>query len=214
MTIDSTLMQELMSLVDENALAKIQMILLLLSLVLALMQCYFGYRFLKFWIGVLGFFLGTAVGFAVSLRFFEVRTWYPWAIGLTAGALLSLLAYKLYLAGVFVFSGFTAASAVYAVTELPAVNSFLANLKGETLHNIIVIAVCLIAFIVVGILSVKYAKPFIIIVTSLSGALLASRTLVRLIPSMEEKPVWQLAAAAALGASGVLLQHLMNLGKK
>ena len=214
MTIDPNLAQELLSLVDENALAKIQMILLLVSLVLALMQCYFGYRFLRFWIGVLGFFLGAVIGIAVSLRFFEIRTWYPWAIGLAAGALLSFLAYKLYLAGVFIFSGFTAASAVYAVTELPRVSEFLESLKGETVHRIIVIVLCVLAFVLVGILSVRFAKPFIIIVTSLSGALLASRTLVQLIPSMEEHPTYQLIAAAALGVSGVLLQHLMNLGKK
>ena len=212
--LDPALAQDLLSLVDENTLAKIQMILLLISLVLALMQCYFGYRFLRFWIGVLGFFIGLALGVGISLRFFEFRTWYPWAIGLAGGALLSLIAYKLYLAGVFVFSGFTAASAVYAVTALHAVREFLESLRGETLHRIIVIAVCVIAFVLVGILSVKYAKPFIIVVTSLSGALLASRTLVQLIPSMEENPNFQLTAAAALGVSGVLLQHLMNLGKK
>lgn len=214
MTFDPAVLPQLLTLIDENVLAKIQMILLLISLVLSLMQCYFGYRFLKFWIAVLGFILGAVAGVAVSVGFFGIDTWYPWAIGLAAGALLSFLAYKLYLAGVFVFSGFTASSAVYAVTELPAVRTFLEGLNGETTQRIIVIALCVIAFVVTGILSVKFAKPFIIVVTSLSGCLLASRTLVQLIPSMETHPEYQMIAAAALGVSGILLQHLMNLGKK
>ena len=214
MTFDPAVLPQLLTLIDENVLAKVQMVLLLISLVLSLMQCYFGYRFLKFWIAVLGFILGAVAGVAVSVGFFGIDTWYPWAIGLAAGALLSFLAYKLYLAGVFVFSGFTASSAVYAVTELPAVRTFLEGLNGETTQRIIVIALCVIAFVVTGILSVKFAKPFIIVVTSLSGCLLASRTLVQLIPSMEMHPEYQMIAAAALGVSGILLQHLMILGKK
>ena len=211
---DLDLLQQLISLIDENALEKIHMILLLVSLVLALMQCYFGYRFLRFWIGVLGFLIGSALGFSVSLRFFEIRTWYPWAIGLAGGILLALLSYKLYLIGVFIFSGCIAAAAVYAVLELPAVSEWLAGLHGELLHKIIVAVLCAAALVLFGTLSVRFSKPIIIVVTSLSGALLASRTLLELMPSLAEKDSTQFLIAAALGVTGVLLQHLMNLGKK
>ena len=207
-------LSQLLSLTDEGMLEKLQMLLMLVSLVLALMQCYFGYRFLKFWISVLGFILGAALGITVSLRFFEMRTWYPWAIGLFTGLLFAFISFKLYLTGVFIFSGGIAAAAVYACLTLPGCKAFLAGFGGETIGNIITIALCIAALVLFGSLSVRYSKPIIITVTSLSGAMLASSTLVKLIPTLGEQTEYRFIAAAALGISGVLLQHLMNLGKR
>ncbi len=60
----------------------------------------------------------------------------------------------------------------------------------------------------------KYHKPIIIAITSVSGALLAVRTLSQLLPTLGAAVLYQAAAAAAFAISGIILQHLMNLGKK
>ena len=58
----------------------IQMGVLLFSLVLALLQCFFGFKFLKFWITLAGLILGAVVGGAIVAAFMPERPWYAYAI--------------------------------------------------------------------------------------------------------------------------------------
>ena len=205
--------EELLSLMGPETIEKIRMLLALASLVLALMECYFGYKFLRFWIGVAGMILGCVLGITVALRFFEYNTWYPWVIMFICGVIFALLSYSIYKVGVFIFCGLIAASAIYAVMQLPVIAGRLTGV-GDLAAQIITFAPCLIAFILFGILAVKYSKPIIIVITAVAGAMLAVRTLSGLLPNLAASSLYQLVATAAFGISGIVLQHLMNYGKK
>ena len=181
---------------------RIRPILLLASLVLALMQCYFGYKLLKFWITLAGFVTGFGLGLWAGFRFLPEKEWYLYLIALGAGILLGFLAFKLYLAGVFLFCGLLLAGAVLMVLEKFA------------LPDIVQIAAALAAFAVGGILGVKFEKPLIIVITAVSGAVSATRVLMRLVPLLTENEGYALLAGMAIGGSGILLQFLMNKDEK
>ena len=190
---------------------KAQLALTMVSLILALMQCYFGYRFLKFWISVVGFILGFAAGLAAAIHFLPDRPWYIWAIAAAAGILLAVLSYKVYLAGVFVFTGLLAAGAVGALMELPKIAGFFGAHFSADVIRIVTVVLAVIAFVAVGILGVKFSKPFIIVITSLTGAFFATRTLTGMVDLISKNELYQALALVLFAASGVLLQHLMNL---
>ena len=180
----------------------IQFGLLLVSLILALLQCYFGFRFIKFWITAAGVLIGAAAGAAVVYRFFAERPWYVYLIIAAAAFLVGFLSYKLYVIGVFLFCGIIAAAAVYAL------------LSGFSIDQTILYVSCGLAFLVAGALGVRFQKPLIILITAVSGAMTATRALSEIVPLLQENAGYRYILLGAFSLTGILMQFLMNRGGK
>ena len=178
-------------------LSGLETFLLTVSLIAGLFQCFFGYRFVKFWITLIGFILGFAAGLGVSSLFIESRV-IRYAVCVAAGMLIGFLSFKLYKAGVFIFIGLIGAlicaAALYS-SELP---------------YYIILPVCLIVFIVCGILAVKFQKPVIIVITSVSGAAVTSRALTSMVDELGSVSYYPLLVFLGFAAAGILLQFISN----
>lgn len=170
-------------------------VLLIVSVALALLQCFFGYRLLKVWVAVVGFALGFAVGFTVSALLIGGDAYIPAAIGIVVGILAALIAFKLYLAGVFLLCG---ASSFLVVQSLP--------FPYTEAWGIVLVVLGMIAFIVVGILAVKFARPCIILVTAISGASQAVDGLRAPVEQLAENAWMGWAAVAVLAVLGIVVQ--------
>lgn len=134
-------------------------LILTFSILFAVLQCFFGYKLLKLWIGLIGFLIGFALGFFLARALVNGEAYVPALVGIVVGLVFALLAFRIYLIGVFVYCGAIAASAVHA---LP--------LPGNDGWDVMGIVFCILAFLAVGYLSTKFSRPFIIAVTAATGA--------------------------------------------
>ncbi len=169
--------------------------LLVFSVLFAVLLCFLGYRLLKVWIMVMGFAVGFTAGFSVAALLTQGDINIPVIAGIVVGILLALLAFKLYLAGVFLLCGVSAFGAVQALS-LPA------SADGGVMPLVLGVA----AFVVVGILAVKLARPCIILVTAISGAVNAVHSLSASVELLSENELLLWAVVAVLAVLGVVVQ--------
>ena len=73
---------------------------------LALLQCLFGYKFMRTWTLLIGFLIGFLGAYNIALQFIPKPVLYPALIAFGAGVLIAALAYVVYPLGVFLFAGF------------------------------------------------------------------------------------------------------------
>lgn len=158
-----------------------------ISLIIGAVECFAGFKIMKAMMAVWGLFIGavigTAIGFAVGSTAVGV------IFALVFGAALAILSYKLYLAGIFVFTAFLTAVAVFIMFE----NIFVA----------IPIAIG------AGIAAVYFVKPTVIAITAISGAgiILSSAYLVMNL-GMRGSPVIMFILWFPIALSGIAVQYI------
>lgn len=174
-------------------------IFLVLSAAFYLIECFFGYKCIKALVAVVGFIVGFVLGFSISAGYFTDAAYIPALIGIAAGILLALIAFKLYLVGVFIFCGTVA---FQAVGRLP--------LNADGAQEMLKSVLCIAAFIIVGILAVKFSKWCIILITSITGSINAINLLRTPIPSLDSNTVLRIAVIALVAVCGIMVQRAMN----
>lgn len=162
-----------------------------------LLECYMGYRLIKGFSAVVGFILGFVIAFSIAAGMYTSDAYIPAIIGICAGIGLALVAFKLYLVGVFIYCGAVASS---AVLRLPL------SQTGST--GVLLIVLCIAAFVVVGILAVKFSRMCIIAVTSVTGAINAANLLREPLVLIDTNVVLRIAVIALIAVTGILVQRL------
>ena len=155
--------------------------------IFGILQCFLGYKILKFWIAVFGFLIFGILGGLVSVFiignlgvgiFFGLL----FAIG---GAFVSL---KIYNVGVFTLCGLMGFLLAYILTQS--------------------IALSISTSLVIGILSLFFVKPVIILSTSVSGGFAAGTSL--LIILKEDSALASILLSVAFSIVGVLVQLALH----
>ena len=83
-----------------RAAAAMTTLLAVCKVLLGLLNCFLGYKLLKVWVSLCGFFIGLTVGFLAVPRFTQESSAVGW-ISLGIGVVSGILAYEIYLVGVF-----------------------------------------------------------------------------------------------------------------
>jgi MFS family permease len=128
----------------------------LLSVVLGLVNCFFGYRLFRFMLGVFGFLLGAVAGFFIASSVTDGQV--LWLVlgaivgGLAGAALLSFL----YVVGVFLAGAWAGA--------------WLAGLAGTLTGLELPTWAVIIAAVAVGIVALILQRVLLILVTAFGGA--------------------------------------------
>ncbi len=185
-----------MSFINLFPFDNISQIFLVFSIAFYLVECYAGYKCIKAFVAIVGFLIGFAVGFLAMSKVYTQNAYIPAVIGLIAGVVLAIVAFKLYLFGVFILCG---ALAARAVLQLPFGD-------GGTWATLRVV-VCIAAFLIVGILAVKFAKLCIILVTSITGAVNAVTLLGTPVEALGANMVLRIAVTAFVAITGILVQR-------
>lgn len=180
-------------------ISRLEQIIVVLGIAYYLMQCFAGYKLIKISIAISSFLTGFMLGLVISTRYFDAASYLPATIGLIAGILLAFLGFKLYLAGVFILCGSLAA---YAVSLIP--------FPQDGSLSVLEIILTLLAFVVVGILGVKFAKGCIILVTSVTGAISAVNLLKTPVPALQENMIISIVLIVVLAIFGILIQRASN----
>lgn len=181
----------------QGLMDRINQVLVVFAIALSLLQCFLGYKLLKFWVSVIGFLAGFSLGFVLTSLAWKTDAYLPAAIGIAAGLVLALLAFKLYLAGVFIFCG---SIAFGAVRTLP--------FPSEEAWKVAALVLALVAFVAAGLLAVKFSRPCIIAITAVTGAVNAVHSLGTPVPQLDLNANMALALTAALATLGILIQFL------
>lgn len=177
-----------------------------ITLIIGIIQCFFGYKWLRFALAVSGFMTGAVIGSIVGLigglnstdSVSDVVNMII-AVMVIFGIIGAVISYKVYKLGVFLI-GF---SGVYLI-------SLLTSLAGRLMSGNDSIAAAfvtaLIPAVVAGVLMVKFTKPLIIIYTGISGAYTAAVSLAVLMDG------GTFFFTVALSIAGIYIQCKMNDG--
>ena len=178
-------------------------ILLLFEVIFGALNCFFGYRLLKVWMAVCGFMIGAAAGFLIAARFLTERN-IVFGITAAAGIVGSVLAYQIYLVGVF-FLGW--------MMSVAAVIAFVRSLPIGDKEKLVVIAAGVLLGLIVGVLIVKFARPSIILLTGISGGISTATAAFSLL-KLEQPVLVVTGAGIFLAIVGILVQFLTTPGHK
>lgn len=152
----------------------IGLIIGIVVLAIGALQCFAGYKTFKSVIRLIAFFTCLLLGSLIS---FSKGASFPVSliIGVVAGIICAIIAYKLYKVGVFVkafIDGFLV-SAVIGLGMSNISNSNMASVGDLSAFQSILITSIIIG-IIVGIVAVIFVKPVIIISSSFTGGALCS----------------------------------------
>ena len=131
----------------------------IVTLIVAAVACFFGYRLNKALIAVMGLIIGFNLSLTYLPGFIANQT-----IVYIASAVIAILAgfisYNLYLVGIFLLCAITA----YLLCENLGLDSNTQTLVG------------MLAGLIAGLLGVKFTRPLMIVSTSLGGASILTKT--------------------------------------
>ena len=178
-------------------------ILLLFEVIFGALNCFFGYKLLKVWMAVCGFIIGATGGFLIAARFLTERN-IVFGITAAAGIVGSVLAYQIYLVGVF-FLGW--------MMSVAAVIAFVRSLPIGDKEKLVVIAAGVLLGLIVGVLIVKFARPSIILVTGISGGISTATAAFSLL-KLEQPVLVVTGAGILLAIVGIMVQFLTTPGHK
>jgi hypothetical protein len=134
-------------------------IILAIGAIFLCLQCFFGYRIFKFWIGVQGFILFGIIGIVIVYLSFKGEVELTLILGLVLGVLGALLAMELYKIGVFLQCFWTGSIIGVLIGKLVELD------MGQTVYISVSFG------IILGIIGVILIKPIIILSTGISGGM-------------------------------------------
>ena len=189
----------------------IAIILCILALVLGILFCFFGYRYLRKLIMGFGFLAGAITAYILLAP--TTSTLVTIALSAVIGAATGAFLYYVYVAGIFILGAIFGSSAVCILCVLFGWNPL-------SLTASILMVVCAI---VMGVMAVLHRRSLGIICTAFTGGMLtallcgflifdnpSSLTVGGLIPALRgffrEETYWVSLAGAGLSAAGMLIQ--------
>ena len=165
------------------------------SIVVGLISCFLGYKFLRIWMALIGFVIGMSVGYFVSDKYFSNAV-IPIIIGFLAGVLVGFIAYKIYLVGVFLMAFF-------------GTFGFIGQLLDHyNVPGLMWLILTVVLAIVIAAIALKFVKPVIIISSALNGGVMVMGGVFKLLN--ENAKHMMLLAAILLAILGIMVQFFTN----
>ena len=167
--------------------------LMLVCIAIALLNCFFGYRLLKFWISFTGFLIGGTAGYLIVNQYVN-NVAYAILAGFLLGLLIGFLAWRFYLAGVF----FMVLIMIFSL--------FLRMTPQERLYQILILAAGLLVSAAGAVIAVRLVRPAVILASAISGGFSAAADLAEFLKLQEL--YLPLIVGVLLAAAGAGIQFL------
>ncbi|MBR2258120.1 MAG: TMEM198/TM7SF3 family protein [Blautia sp.] len=160
-----------------------------------ILNCILGYRLVRFWMMIFGFFAG-AVSFLIGLRLFDItfgERWMVYGGSLAAGLIFGAIAFFLYKVGIFVVVCVSGGMlSVYLLYPTSSAMFFL----------------CILIGIGLGAAAIWFERPLVILTTSVFGGTCAGFFLARLL-DLKERP-YGIICCVVFSLIGMMIQILLN----
>lgn len=173
-------------------------LVLALSIVVALVNCFFGYRLQRIWIGFICFFVGLIGGIVFCTSIIPgMSITIAALVGVALGALLAMLSFRLYLVGVFLFA---AGISFWTCVLLITANLWIGCTVGVA------------AGLLVGFLAVRFTRTVMILSTGITGGLSAFQSLLLLVPiAAVHEILWlPFVGGGILAVVGIVVQYRVD----
>lgn len=193
---------------------------IIISMLFALAKCFFGYKLQRFFSALNGFAIGIVLGALIITIICPKNEYYLTVllVGiLIMGIVGAVVSFTFYKVGVFIYMFSTTFALVYSLLEsfvgkrapvaergVTLANSDLLNGNLSNFNWVFLIAAFVVA-IIVGIITIKFIKKIMIIVTAVSGGLSFSTSLLVDIIKFNNLIVI-LLVAAAMAVLGITFQ--------
>lgn len=181
------------NLLDSDFVNRFMMALFAVILVFGILNCIFGYRLLRFWMMLGGFFVGGGLALIIvhTMGIQEKSTMLIAA--LVTGVVFAVIAFLIYKAGVFILAaGIGWALSIYFLHPTSSASFF----------------VCILIGIALGSMAVKYCREVLIVATSLIGGVMAGVSLAKL-GNLADIP-YGLGMSVGFAVLGMLIQFAIN----
>lgn len=130
-----------------------------ITLVLALLACFLGYKLARVFMTITGFGAGLMIGWLIATQVLKVNGWLITLCTIAGGVLFALFSYWIYVVGIFVLCFMLAFVAAAALLPFSGdLQFFLSTLIG----------------FLVGALAIKFIRPVIIFSSAIVGGSIAS----------------------------------------
>lgn len=166
------------------------------AIVIGFLFCFFGLKLVRVWGAIIGLLVGAGAGFAIA-SMFPLETVAVNAIAVAAGVIFAVLGAWLYKVG-SLFVGWAAGASVSAVIIRPSDWKLL--------------LVCAVIGLIVGIISLIFAEPVLIIVTGIYGGMVAGYAAAALI-SLKQTFI-MIIIQVVLVILGIVIQFAMESSKR
>ena len=176
------------NLLDSDFVNRFTMAIFAVILVFGILNCVFGYRLLRFWMMIGGFFVGAGLALIVvhTMGMQEKST-------MLIAALATGVVFLIYKAGVFILAaGIGWALSIYFLHPTSSASFFA----------------CILIGVALGSMAVKYCREVLIVATSLIGGVMSGVSLAKL-GNLEEIP-YGLGMSVGFAVLGMLIQFAIN----
>lgn len=166
-------------------------------LLFGILNCFLGYRLLRFWMMLCGFVMGALAGVWI-VHSAEMSGVGMYAAGaLLGGIILSIFAFFIYIGGIFILgAGMGITLSIYVLHPTTSLSFFL----------------CILAGVGIGVLATKFAKIVMILGTSIIGGILAGFSVAE-ICDFPELP-YGVLMSLGFALLGVIIQFAINKEKE
>lgn len=175
---------------------------IVITLVFGLLFCFFGYRFLKFFVALIGFAVGAGIGTAISIRAGGNGT-ITLILALIFGIALGVVSFFIYKAGIFILAGGASFGLLYFAFY-------------EHMPSPWPIVIAAAGAVLIGILALLFVRPMVILTSGLGGGLAFSAHLIGDLIKWDASYANIVIAALgiALGILGIIFQFKTTREKK
>lgn len=181
------------NLLDSDFVNRFTMAIFAVILVFGILNCVFGYRLLRFWMMIGGFFVGAGLALIVvhTMGMQEKSTMLIAA--LATGVVFAVIAFLIYKAGVFILAaGIGWSLSIYFLHPTSSASFFA----------------CILIGVALGSMAVKYCREVLIVATSLIGGVMSGVSLAKL-GNLEDIP-YGLGMSVGFAVLGMLIQFAIN----
>lgn len=179
-----------------RALSQFDQMMLIAVAVIGLLFCFFGLKMVRFWAAVFGLAVGFSGG-AYLASYFGLDGYIPLIIGAVAGIILAVLGARFFLAGVFLVMWILGIAGSACILQPKDWKFFL---------------VCAGIGLVVGLITLKFAGPVTMLITSIFGGFAAGQAIYILLPLRNR--IVNIAVIAVLVILGIIIQFLLESKKR
>lgn len=171
--------------------------ILIVTLIIALLGCFLGYKFTRFFMAVTGFFAGIGLGFLLSTKLLNLSVGISIIVCVVGGIFMAAISFWIY--RLFLFLLCFLFTFVFAAELIPFTND-------------IQFFLCTLAGFIVGAISQKFLRPVIILTTSIAFGIWSGFIALDLAALMNlpvpEGTLYKILAGVVIAILGMVVQFL------
>lgn len=168
----------------------------IVNIIVGALGCFLGYKLMRLWIVIGGALGGFVAGYYIAMNYTD-NALIGAVAGILSGIILAMIAYNVYLIGVFLLCG--------------TIGLILSSMVIQPTSSMMFF-ICVIIGVITAVLSVRFVRPMIILTTSFQGGLTMASGIVVLCGL--DNDLFMAGIGIAIAIFGCAVQFLVSARNK